>query len=52
MDINPVTIPREWEIDRIRNPLRAYFERSAEERFTTSREMVFEKLFAKYCSVA
>jgi hypothetical protein len=48
--VNPVTIPREWKIDHIPNPLRAYYDNIAEERLVFNNERLFEKFLSEYVS--
>ena len=48
--VNPVTIPREWKIDHIPNPLRAYYNSITEEQIVPLSEIKFEKLLAEYLS--
>ena len=48
--VNPVTIPREWGIEHITNPFRAYYNNRAEVELVPSIELLFEKLLAEYLS--
>lgn len=46
--VNPVTIPREWKIDYIPNPLRAYYNHITEEQLVPKIEILFDQLLAEY----
>ena len=46
--VNPVTIPRDWGIPHIPNPLKAYYEKMYETRLLTRSEYQFEKLLKEY----
>ncbi len=46
--VNPVTIPREWKIDYIPNPLRAYYNHITEEQLVPKIEILFDDLLAEY----
>ena len=46
--VNPVTIPREWGIEHITNPLRAYYDGIAEEQLITGNELLHDELLAEY----
>jgi hypothetical protein len=46
--VNPVTIPREWKVDYIPNPLRAYYNHITEEQLVPKIEVLFDNLLAEY----
>ncbi len=46
--VNPVTIPREWEIFYIPNPIRAYYNYITEEQLVPKAEVLFDNLLAEY----
>ena len=48
--VNPVTIPRDWDIPHISNPLRAYYKGIYTEQMITKKEFSFECLLAEYLS--
>jgi hypothetical protein len=46
--VNPVTIPREWGIPHIPNPLKAYYEKMYDERLISTSECQFEAFLDQY----
>ena len=46
--VNPVTVPREWGIEHIPNPLRAYYNVAFEEQFLFDNEYRFNQLLEEY----
>ena len=48
MLINPVTIPRDWKIEHITNPLRAYYNYVTEEQLVGTDELRFERFLGEY----
>ncbi len=46
--VNPVTIPRDWKINYIPHPLRAYYNHITEEQLVPKAEVLFDKLLAEY----
>jgi len=46
--VNPVTIPRRWDVGHISNPLRAYYDCFYEERVVSKKEYLFGRLLAEY----
>lgn len=46
--VNPVTIPREWGINHIQNPLKAYYLSTIEVPILFCNEVLFERLLAEY----
>jgi len=48
MLINPVTIPRDWGIEHITNPLRAYYNYVTEEQLVGTDERRFWRYFGEY----
>lgn len=50
LQINPVTIPREWNIVHIPNPLRAYYDSITEYQIVPHIEILFKDLLEEYLS--
>jgi hypothetical protein len=48
--VNPVTIPRKWEIKHIPNLLQAYYDNIYEEQFLTKDEYMYKKFLGEYLS--
>ncbi len=46
--INPVTIPREWQIEHIQNPLRAYHDHMTEIQLIPYNEKIFRERLEEY----
>jgi hypothetical protein len=46
--VNPVTIPREWGIPYIRNPLYAYYDRICDEQMVASFDNLADELLVEY----